>query len=344
MNLHDLTNPASETADTRHAQGAELLELATRIGGHQEAMRPAASDRQMLRSYPGLKSTKTFSVLKRGELALSSIAATLRAYRGVLAQIEAEADAVVSESLLPDLSPAEAIVQAGYSVLRSSGLDRFVLVEGDTSSGKTFGLRALAAELPGTVLICEADESCTSLHAFLGVLLTALGVAEAEQGGRASQRLSKAVSTLGERRVLLCIDEGHHCGPRALNVIKTLINKTRACILLAAMPSLWSKLRGAAAEEVRQLMLNRLHCRVTLTEPTVADAQALLIDRLGLREDGLPARKIVAEVVNRSARAGRMAFLRRVAHQARDLGLVEDGAIEASALLEAASAAEDEIK
>jgi hypothetical protein len=69
-------------------------------------------------------------------------------------------------------------------------------------------------------------------------------------------------------------------GPRSLNMVKTIINRTPGEVIMIGLPVLLKRLEMAAYQEARQLTLNRLCERITLSSADKDDT-AILLERLG---------------------------------------------------------------
>lgn len=330
--------PTGSEIDAAHA---ELLSLARQINEWRVTL--GLSDRRLLDRFPGIRSTKAFSAFRDGRVQIADVAGYLVNYRGVLVQIQHEAADQAQEPLYPDLSPAEAVMAAALSVMRSVGRERLVLVEGHSGAGKSRSLELLASAHPATVVLAEADDSWARLAAALAGLLEAMGVPPSDHARSVSGRIAQLIGKLRERRVMLAIDEAHHMGAAALNICKSIINRTDGWVLLATIPTLWRKLSSSAAEEARQLLHNRLHQRVRLGAPDRADAERVLARRLSLSPDGLPSAKALALLTDAAADLGHQAFLRRVVGQVLAAGAAPAGALEDAALIEAIRAAKHEI-
>jgi DNA transposition AAA+ family ATPase len=128
------------------------------------------------------------------------------------------------------------------------------------------------------LVVLEAAETWRdSLNAMLGDLLRALNQ---EPPTSAAARLEKLLDRLQAQRRCLVIDEAHHMGPRGLNLIKTVINRTPGEVVIMGLPVLLKRMEMEAYQEAKQLTLNRLCERVRLgpVEPTDA---AKILERLG---------------------------------------------------------------
>jgi type II secretory pathway predicted ATPase ExeA len=295
---------------TEPTSADKLVTYAQAIRDWQSARPSKLSDEALIRRYPSLGSTKTYKRILGGDTEELRVDEWADKYRGVLAQIdEEEVEASKREELYDDLENARAVRTAVASVVRSAGIERLVVIEGDTGSGKSSTLSLVAALYGGTRL--DASVGWRSFAAAMGDICIALGMADSADKLPVSgaARLDALVRHIGESRRLILIDEGHHMTADSLNAIKHLINTTQARFVVAAQSTLWRKLQAASLQEVKQLLLNRLRSRVYLGGPSSADSTAYLSLRTGL-EIGSEA---ATEISRNAARYGNYAFLRRLA-------------------------------
>lgn len=302
--------------ETGKTQERELRELAAHIRAWQEAR--GLSDSAMLRRFLGLGSTKTYTRLLKGDTEQLDVERQLENYRAVWTLIESIGDAdEKGEDVYDDLSGVASLRRALLEVFQESGNARFVLVEGDTGSGKTMGAKLLMAKYGQRLLFVElAPVFGDSPHHFLGLILAALG--HKDLAYNPAERFTKVVSEFTLTRRCLVIDELHHAGPRILNTIKTLINQTPGEVVGLAMPTLWAKLeRGAAYEECRQLTGNRLAERVKLAPINKGDLQKFV----GRRLPGLNGTtgQAVALLEQHAKSRGNLAFVRKVCRRAAEM-------------------------
>lgn len=326
-----MPNPSENAA-------AELRNLAARIDAHRRRRSPVPSDRALVKIWPGLGSAKTWSRILKGDLAEIDVDRQLVNYRGVAAALEASSREVAQEELYDDLTPALAVSLPVLQLLHHHGKDRLILIEGGSGSGKTSALDILeSGDAAGSMRRIEADETWKSLRAALGDILRGIGMAPKNIPVSTAERLTLLLGSLQRQgRILIAIDEAHHCTGAVLNVLKTLLNRTEVLILLAGMNTLLRKLRTAASEEAKQLVHNRLFARVELSAPDSEAAGLFLSRRLGVDQQWSPA--TLRQLVKLSANAGHWAFLRRVADRLRGQKDLAD-----ADLLQAASQATDEI-
>jgi len=307
----------SEKTTVTKTMGAteyDLFEVAGRVRGWQEER--GLSDTQMLREYPGLGSTKTYTRLIAGDAEDLDAARWLKDYQAVwsLIQLLAEAQAE-NDDVYSDLTTVLDVRQAVAQAMKERGNNRLVLIQGPSGSGKTTAARMLQGKYGARIVICEANEIWKeNANAMLGGILRALGVKQPPIPVAAKFEL--AVARLNDSRVCLVIDEAHHLGPRTLNLVKSLLNQTPGEFLLLAMGTLWNRLETQAYAEARQLTQNRLSERIRFDGVELADVEKMLERRLGL--DG--ELKAVAVAIRQAAGGnGHLAFVRLVCRQARRL-------------------------
>lgn len=207
--------------------------------------------------------------------------------------------------------------RAFLSVVKATGTNRVLIVQGESGVGKTTAVGLLRGKYgTGRIGYVEAsDVWADSPNAFLGAILRALGVAELPAGR--VQRLEDVQARLSLSRRCLVVDEAHHLGPHCLNTVKTLVNTTPGEFILVAVPTLWNKLQAHAYQEAKQIATNRLSERVKLALDE-ADVRTYLGKRF---PDAAPADlKVAARIVRPSALlAGNYAFVRDVARELHDL-------------------------
>jgi type II secretory pathway predicted ATPase ExeA len=285
------------TLTTLNAREAdELVALARQVRSWQEGRN--LSDNELLRRYPGLGSTKTFTRILRGDLAELDIERWATDYRAVWTVIESltgrERD---EEELYEDLSTVVALRRALGDIFECRSIRRVILVEGDSGLGKSSALTFMQRKWGQRLLIVEATEVWgDNPNALLGAILDALGVRD--QAMSREGRLRQVVARLRQARTALAIDEAHHLGPHCLNTCKTLVNQTPGEVVLLALPTLWRRLERAAYEEVKQLLGNRLAERIKLGALREADVKKLLSRRLG-HDEARSAAAVLKEAQSR---------------------------------------------
>jgi Cdc6-like AAA superfamily ATPase len=323
-----------ELSDPEHRADVEteLVQLAQNIRAWQEGTRPRLSDEAILRTYPGLGSTKTFRRLREGDTEGLVADNHLPKYRGVWAAIEAASGANGEEEIYEDLTTTMECSYAVAGVIPQRGRTRLVLLEGPTGSGKTVALLVVARKYAGQVAIVEAHEGWQSLTTALGDILEALGVKHDDLPKSKSERLTQVIALLRAGRRVIGIDEGHHCTAPVLNAIKTIMNQTDSVFIIAAIETLWRKLTVRSWEEARQLIHNRLYERVKLAVPPTDDVVRFITARVPLIAPG-DWRHAAAKIAAMSEHIGRWAFVRRVADRLK----AQPDPADVAAMLEAAN-------
>lgn len=305
------------------ADAAELREIASRVREWQQTKQ--LSDTALIKKFSGLGSTKTFTRILKDELKELDLEKQLTNYRAVEALIESIGDDDgEDEELYPDLTPTVHLSRVALEVIRERGIARFVLMLGDTGVGKSSARKVILGKYGQRFLWVEATEVWNdSPNALLGSVLSALGEKQLPPAG--IDRLTKVESRLNESRIGIFVEEAHHLGPRCLNTIKTLINRTPSEFLILAKETLWAKLERAAYEEAKQLTKNRLAERIYIQGVKETDVKKMLERRVNW--DNGDMKSAVKLVVDR-ANLGNLAFCREVIKRVNEMAEGEPVTIE----------------
>lgn len=242
---------------------SELVETAAKIAAWGESH--GMSRAQLVRNFADLGSEKSFRDISAGNLEGYNAENQLTKYRAVYATMEELANQGGEERIYDDLGTVVKIRRAFLGVVKATGTNRVLIVQGESGIGKTTAVGLLRGKYgTGRISYVEAsDVWADSPNAFLGAILRALGVTELPAGR--VQRLEEVQARLAISRRCLVIDEAHHLGPHCLNTVKTLVNTTPGEFILVAIPTLWNKLQAHAYQEAKQIATNRLSERVKLT-------------------------------------------------------------------------------
>ena len=292
---------------------SELVETAAKIAAWGESH--GMSRAQLVRNFTDLGSEKSFRDISAGQLEGYNAENQLTKYRAVYATMEELANQGGEERIYDDLGTVVKIRRAFLGVVKATGTNRVLIVQGESGVGKTTAVGLLRGKYgTGRISYVEAsDVWADSPNAFLGAILRALGVTELPAGR--VQRLEEVQARLAISRRCLVIDEAHHLGPHCLNTVKTLVNTTPGEFILVAIPTLWNKLQAHAYQEAKQIATNRLSERVKLTLDE-ADIRTYLAKRFGAeapRSDMAAALKVAAKIIRPSALlSGNYAFVRDV--------------------------------
>ena len=293
----------------------ELIDLAAKIAawGEQHGMSRA----QLVRNFSDLGSEKSFRDIASGNLEGYNAENQLTKYRAVYATMEELANQGGEERIYDDLGTVVKLRRAFLGVVKATGTNRVLIVQGESGVGKTTAVGLLRGKYgTGRISYVEAsDVWADSPNAFLGAILRALGVTELPAGR--VQRLEEVQSRLSISRRCLVIDEAHHLGPHCLNTVKTLVNTTPGEFVLVAIPTLWNKLQAHAYQEAKQIATNRLSERVKLTLDE-ADIRTYLAKKF--KDAEAAALKVAAKIIRPNALlAGNYAFVRDVARELASL-------------------------
>lgn len=300
------------------APSTTSAEAVTALAGEIHAWQKSEnlSDSEMLRRFRGLGSDKTYKRLVRGDTAELDTEGWLAKYATVLRLIgslqevpEEDDDDVLS---LAGVTKARAAL---LRVMKEKQINRLIFVKGDTGLGKTTIIEFLAATYGERLISLECMKAWNdNPNAFLGDLMLALGLDINSDAVSAYQKQRRIIIQLKESRRAILLDEGHHLGPRCLDVLKALINQTPGEFILFTMSTLWNRLRQAAYEECRQLTGNRLAELIDLKlEDT--DIALLLTDRLKItRGDALAA---AALLLGPASKHGNLRFVQDVIRRTR---------------------------
>ena len=292
-----------------------ITEIAQQIRDWQT--KRGLSDTDLCRKFAGLGSTKTYTRLLKGDTDELDPERWHLEYRQVLTLMEIEDQAnPVDEPVYDDLRHMTAARLAVTDALQETGNDRLVIIEGNPGTGKTTAGTAIARRFGRKIVCCEVDEIWKdSPNAMLGGLLLAFEVKNIPPS--ADLRRTKLIEILNATPVCLLIDEAHHFGPRTLNLVKTIINRTRTVIVWLAIPTLLRRLESAAYEEARQLTCNRLCERVRLGPPDPSDIAKFLERRLSL--EPAAARAYAKPLAEKAPNYGNWKFILLVTRAARKL-------------------------
>lgn len=329
------------------AASLELIATAKLIDAFREVRRKRPSDRAWVQQWPGLGSAKVWSKVLRGLTDGIDCEKRLTHYKGVLAALRANIEDRGREDLYADLyadlSHAEVASLATLRLLHHHGKDRLIIIEGTSGSGKTSILNLLKdGEVSGAYHGTEADDTWSTTRNACHALLTMLGHGSVNQPipHEKQARLNLLIEAIrGKGRILIAIDEAHHCTGPVLNLFKTILNRTDAMIILAGMDTLFQKLRAAHSEEAKQLYHNRLFARIALTTPAPEDVRLFLARRLHCTHQGEVWKAgTVRRICTTSTHLGMWSFVRKTVDNMIDLGCTGEDADDASLLTAAEEA------
>lgn len=171
--------------------------------------------------------------------------------RALVAEIDGAADLAGFNPSMPMAKYAALM----YQKLQGQTNDRrCVLLIGDYGTGKSMALRSIHREFPGETAYFECTPAARGLGHIVGMIARSLGVAELNSPAKT---LDAIIDALRANPVTLLVDEGHESGVYLLKVLKTIINQTRARVMIGTYPTGWQKLVSSSTEaysEARQLL------------------------------------------------------------------------------------------
>ena len=217
---------------------------------------------KLVRKYPLLGSEKTYRDLRAGKTDDYRLENHVENYTGLATTLKLQLETggiELYESLPAVVDLRAAILEAMASI----GTDRVVIVDGESGHGKTTAAQILVAKYGVRIRMMEATDMWNdSPGAMLDEIILTFGESSPPITG--TQKLKLCIDLLRNMRSTLIIDEAHHLGPRSMNVVKTLVNKTPGEFVLMGIPAMWTKMHKASYIEALQLSTNRLSCRISL--------------------------------------------------------------------------------
>lgn len=264
---------------------------------------------------------KTHGKLLAGDLTGLIPANHIPKYRQALRDLDNSGSQQQSDPILPGLTPTR-LVHEGVCSLRLQGdLERFMLVEGESGFGKSTALRYVAQQDADSILVCAHQGWSRPLQAISDLLRTSGFSGDLPNSFAACHQ--EFIRRLAAKPRLLCIDEGQHMEITILNVLKDVINRTGCRVVVATMASLWRKIQARHWPEVQQLLLNRMHLRITLTPPGAEEVRHYLAARLeltvpqGKGRDAEPWTRALSTITSGARSNGGMAYVRKTVNAAR---------------------------
>ncbi|WP_106396109.1 AAA family ATPase [Enhygromyxa salina] len=163
------------------------------------------------------------------------------------------------------------------------GREHAVLV-GEPGGGKTCSLRGLRQRLPETEFrLTYCHNATLGRRDFYRQLCIALGLSPKATAAAVFHSVSTHIEELGRERVhpVLLLDETHLLHPQVLDHLHVLANfhwdrKPLLSLVLVGLPELWNQL----SRRKNRSLWSRIHCRLSLEAPTVADSTEYVEYRL----------------------------------------------------------------
>ncbi|MDE2101191.1 MAG: ATP-binding protein [Patescibacteria group bacterium] len=308
----------------------QLRELARECQSYQ--LERGLSDAKFCSKVSQAGSTKTYKRILDASDALEelNIEKQLENYQAAVEYIRVlRASDRPAEKEFEDFANVTDSLAAIARALQEDSIARFVVIEGENGTGKDAVKNALLRKWNKITIAVEATELWRdSAVVPMADIINALGVrrqSDEERGEpfkmpmHPQPRLELIREELNRRKLILLINEGHHCGPRGLNLIKTLINQSPVVIVLACIPKLLSRLVNSNYEEAIQLFGNRLCERVRLPSPPTDEIVELFARREVRFMDAATANAAAQAMAAEAPQFGNWRFVIQVCREARDL-------------------------
>ena len=195
-----------------------------------------------------------------------------------------------------------------------------VLLAGENGTGKTCTLRALRRRLSETdYRLTYCHNATLGRRDFYRQLCLALGLSPKATAAAVFHSVSSHVEELGRQRVhpVFLLDEAHLLQQQVLEHLHVLANyqwdqKPLVSLVLVGLPELWSML---ALRKNRSLW-SRIHCRLSIEAPSVADTTEYVEHRLRRAGASKPLLGADALTILHEATHGQMRDIDRIATNA----------------------------
>ena len=159
------------------------------------------------------------------------------------------------ETYFDDL-PIAVYTQAAFHILQGTHTDRrCAWIIGTTGTGKSEALRRIVRDNPRKAVYVSANETWkdSRMQIARGLAL-ALGCAE---GTSAADTFRNVIEHLKANPVTICVDEMHEGGVLLMKLVKSIVNETRAKVMVGIYPTAWNRLVNGttdATAEAQQLL------------------------------------------------------------------------------------------
>lgn len=226
-------------------------------------------------------SPASWSTMRDGTYAAQNKTPMLERFEAALAQLADQAAVSAVRGPRGGVVELRHIRAAVRAVKRAAGepRNRLVVYLSRTGGGKSTLAQHLAATYLDSCVVVQATETWRdSYYAALLTVARALGITEGIGSARAAELAVIDALALAPR--ILVVDEAHHGGKAALNLLKLILNvcpETRVVAL--AIPQLWDRMQQANAQEAAQLR-SRTCAKITVPDVGPEDCAAFLAAKM----------------------------------------------------------------
>lgn len=306
-----------------HDKLIRLRELANTVRNYQ--LERGLSDAKICTDIAHLGSTKTYKRIldETDDLDQLDLDKQLKNYEAAVETVVARRSKdKLAEPEYDDFENVISVRGALQRALEEDGLQRFVCVEGDTATGKDAALNTVVKKWPKITVAVNANPFWTnSFQVPTETLFQKLNIRRRDEEGPLpmprypSDRAAMIFEELKKRKLILAINEGHHCGVQMLDLIKTIINDTPSIVVLFCYPALLRKLISNSWDQANQLFGNRLCERVYLPTPP-ADEIGILLERRGVKFADAAARNdAIGELAKEAPGLGNWTYVKLVCRE-----------------------------
>ena len=182
------------------------------------------------------------------------------------------ADAAELAQQFQSTSLARAVIASIKRAREGVSGRRVVVVLAPTGHGKTTIAEYLRSK--GAVMVEGRQAWRNAYRAFCADVARAAGrkLASSMPESRLEEEM---LLTLSAKPRTLFIDEANTMSAKCANAIKTIVNKTECCVVIAAIPELWDRFLSGSQQEAAQL-INRCQPILRAKGITQADAKLFL--------------------------------------------------------------------
>lgn len=233
-------------------------------------------------------SDRTFTKILDGKFEDLNVDSQLRAYEiAALTVADLRTRDFPAEPIYPGFANVLNVKTAVSRAWNEPSIARTVIVSGENGTGKTTARDQILKDWPKGTVNTQADETWRdSLNTPYLEIIRALNVKRKSENGEPwripnypPDRQEVILDELNKRKLILIIDDAHRMGPRGLNMLITLIDKSLVVPVLFGLPVLLRRLFTTAYEEAIQLTGNRLCERVSLDSPSAGEILDLFTSR-----------------------------------------------------------------
>ena len=194
------------------------------------------------------------------------------AFEDIESRLPGLADAAEIARQFQSTSLARAVIASIKRAREGVSNRRIVVVLAPTGHGKTTIGEYLRTK--GAIVVEGRQAWRNAYRAFCADVARAAGrkLASTMPESRLEEEM---LLTLSAKPRTLFIDEANTMSAKCANAIKTIVNRTECCVVIAAIPELWDRFLGGSQQEAAQL-INRCQPILRAKGITPADAKLFL--------------------------------------------------------------------